>query len=72
MHRQKGTPNIPQTVKDEIVRKQREGMSVRELAREYRRVHIWLERHGIHHDPRRSVILLCRVAGNDYPPEGLL
>ena len=35
MHRQKGTPSIPQTVKDEIVRKHREGMSVRELAREY-------------------------------------
>ena len=35
MHRQKGTPNIPQTVKDEIVRKHRGGMSDRELAREY-------------------------------------
>ena len=35
MHRQKGTPNIPQTVKDEIVRKHKEGMSARELAREY-------------------------------------
>ena len=34
MHRQKGTPNIPQTVKDEIVRKHKEGMSARELARE--------------------------------------
>ena len=35
MHRQKGTPNIPQAVKDEIVRKHKEGMSARELAREY-------------------------------------
>ena len=35
MHRQKGTPNIPQTIKDEIVRKHEEGASTRELAVEY-------------------------------------
>ena len=35
MHRQKGTPNIPKAIKDEIVRKHEEGASVRELAEEY-------------------------------------
>ena len=35
MHRQKGTPNIPQTIKDEIVRKHADGVSVRELAEAY-------------------------------------
>ena len=35
MHRQKGTPNIPQAIKDEIVMKHEAGMSARELAKEY-------------------------------------
>lgn len=35
MHRQKGTPNIPQAIKDEIVRKHEAGASTQELAREY-------------------------------------
>ena len=35
MHRQKGTPNIPQAIKEEIVRKHTEGISVRELAEAY-------------------------------------
>ena len=35
MHRQKGTPNIPQAMKDEIVRKHQEGMSIQALAQEY-------------------------------------
>ena len=35
MHRQKGRPNIPQAIKDEIVRKHTEGISVRELAEAY-------------------------------------
>ena len=35
MHRQKGTPNIPQAIKDEIVRKHTEGVSIRELSEAY-------------------------------------
>lgn len=35
MHREKGTPNIPQAIKDEILRKHENGMSTRELAEEY-------------------------------------
>ncbi len=35
MHRQKGTPNTPQAVIDEIVRRHREGETVRSLAAEY-------------------------------------
>lgn len=35
MHRQKGTPNIPQAIKDEIVKKHENGRSTRELAEEY-------------------------------------
>ena len=32
MHRQKGTPNIPQAIKEEIVCKHKQGTTVRELA----------------------------------------
>ena len=35
MHRQKGTPNIPQAIKDEIVSKHKEGATIRDLAEEY-------------------------------------
>jgi len=35
MPRRKGTPNTPQAIIDEIIRKHSEGISVRELAREY-------------------------------------
>ena len=35
MHRQKGTPNIPQAIKEEIVCKHKQGATVRELANEY-------------------------------------
>ena len=35
MHRKKGTPNIPQAIKEEIVRKHENEMSTRELAEEY-------------------------------------
>lgn len=37
MHRQKGTRNTPQSIKDEIVRKHEAGATVRELAEEYGR-----------------------------------
>ena len=35
MHRQKGTSNIPQVIKNEIVAKHKQGATVRELAPEY-------------------------------------
>ena len=35
MHREKGTPNTPQVIIDEIVEKHREGKTIRELATEY-------------------------------------
>jgi hypothetical protein len=35
MHRQKGTPNTPQVIIDEIIEKHREGKTLRELAVEY-------------------------------------
>lgn len=37
MNRQKRTPNIPQAIKDEIVRKHAEGISTRQLAEEYKK-----------------------------------
>lgn len=35
MRRQKGTPNIPQAIKEGIVCKHKQGATVRELANEY-------------------------------------